>query len=127
MKQKIDPEDILEGDLIRIEEIPGIRKDRAAEYRALEDGDTFGVGPSLAGAVHYLLERPEPPFEPYWGMVIREEGTANMAYYLPEEEGRPGTEWILETSNYVEYEDNDWAKKKLAEGWVIIEKPEGVK
>lgn len=122
MKQKIDPKDIRKGDLIRVERRNALDKFSALEYEAQAAGDVYSEG-----YPHYLLERPEPPFDPYWGMVIREEGTANMAYYLPEEEGRPGTEWILETSNYVEYEDNAWAKRKLAEGWVVIEKPEGVK
>lgn len=128
MKQKIDPKDILKGDKIRVEGGEVADDFTAMEYVAQHDEHSLPSYWSTYNVTgYYLLERPEPPFEPYWGMVIREEGTANMAYYLPEEEGRPGAEWILETRNYMNYQDNAWAKKMLSEGWVVIEKPEGVK
>lgn len=132
MKQKIDPKDILKGDLIRVEydeeSYPRVRKDRATEHRAIKDGDTFRGHRYPTGVVYYLLERPEPPFEPYWGMVIGDPHISiDRAVYLPWG-STDRTPWMrADYDSRGRWVSNEWVKQKLAEGWVVIEKPEGVK
>lgn len=136
MKQKINPKDIRKGDLIRVEYLmqvshqPGTPRDVAYEYVAGGDLDPHD---STVFADFYLLERPEPPFEPYWGMVIGEPHEHHndggvKAVYVPTGDGQ---NWFShpepEGKKGIYYFDDDWAKRKLAEGWVVIEKPGGVK
>lgn len=124
MKQKIDLKDIRKGDLIRWEG----ENDSANEFRARMTG-LYAIYNSLPGGVYYLLERPEPPFEPYWGMVIGEPHEHHndggvKAVYVPTGDGQ---NWFShpepEGKKGIYYFDDDWAKRKLAEGWVVIEKP----
>lgn len=127
MKQPIDPSEILEGDLIRIEGIPGTRKGSATEYRAHKDGDTFTGDRYLMGTEYYLLDRPEPPFEPYWGSVIGHPSDATLrAVYVPanEEDYFP---WCTLDEGTGFWNTDSWAERKLAAGWVVIDPPEGVK
>lgn len=119
MKKTIDIEDIRQGDLIRWEgsDIPdGFA--RAVEYRASKNGATWAnVG------TYYLLERPESLFEPHWGMVIGAPGEPSFrAAYLPGF-AMDNYPWLAEGG----WESDAWAKGRLAEGWVVIEKPEGVR
>lgn len=122
MQTPIEPEDIREGDLIRWE-ISSLELStmRAVEYIAQEHQSIYHDQ-----GQHYLLDRPEPPFEPYWGMVIgfpTEFG--KRAVYLPNRKGDQ-TPWIV--SGYEStWQTDEWAKQKLAGGWEVIEKPEGVK
>lgn len=116
MKQKIDPKDIRKGDLIRAEYG---RVGEAVEYRASGNGTRWD-----AVSTHYLLERPEPPFKPLDGMHIQR--NEDESYYSAV---RIDGEWLA-----MDPDDRDrhwfgdiWAKQKLAEGWVIIDKQEGVK
>lgn len=128
-KQKIDPKDIRKGDLIRWErDSPGEYDQRAVEYLSACDGTHWSYNPGQ----HYLLDRPEPPFEPYWGMVIGEPHEHNnyggvKAVYVPTGDGQ---NWFshLELGGMkgLYSFDDGWAKRKLASGWVVIEKPEGV-
>lgn len=131
MKQKIDRKDIREGDLIREERKSAPRGAyHAVEYTALADTFTHA---SAVDADHYLLERREPPFEPHWGMVIGEphehsDDGGVKAVYVPTGDGH---NWFShpepEGKEGIYYFDDIWAKQKLAEGWVVIEKPGGVK
>ena len=129
MKQKIDPKDIRKGDLIRFESGDTRYRTQAVEYKAVCDMDTQ----RHESGTHYLLKRPEPPFEPYWGMTIKHPTEKNSyAMYFPDEwEYREvtGEPWVYTVNGeYINsFESNEWAKRKLAEGWVVIEKPEGVK
>ena len=121
MKTPIKPEDIRKGDLIRFEYTPPIGILVAEEYIAPKN--EYGSGYS---ASYYLLERPEPPFEPYWGMVIGHPTKFGVrAVYLPNQKGDQ-TPWLV-SGDESSWQTDGWAKQKLAEGWVIIEKPEGVK
>lgn len=116
MKQKIDPKDIRKGDLIRAE-YGG--KGEATEYRSTGDGLPWNTA-----STHYLLERPEPPFEPHWGMVIGDPHIPSLrGAYLPQNHG-DHLPWLTIDDGWAK---DGWAKKKLAEGWVVIEKPGGVK
>lgn len=63
--QKIEVKDIRKGDLIRCEYPQPLGMTVAEEYIAQKDEHK-----SAYAARYYLLNRPEPPFEPYWGMVI---------------------------------------------------------
>ena len=126
-KQKIDPKDIRKGDLIRCEYEYPLSGTRAKEYEAQKDGHASGYI-----ATYYLLERPEPPFEPYWGVVIGEPHEHHndggvKAVYVPTGDGQ---NWFSHPESggkdCIYYFDDDWAKRKLASGWVVIEKPEGV-
>ena len=129
MKQKIDPKDVRKGDLIRWEkESPTEYGTNAVEYRSEYAGTPWSYNPGQ----HYLLERPEPPFEPYWGVVIGEPHELHndggvKAVYVPTGDGQ---NWFSHPEpggkEGIYYFDDDWAKRKLASGWVVIEKPEGV-
>lgn len=120
MKQKIDPKDIRKGDLVRYESEDTRYRTQAVEYKAVCDRDAHR---NDSGS-HYLLERPEPPFEPYWGMVIGDKNdNSQRAVYLPS--GEDVYPWL--TSGGISWLGDDWAKRKLAEGWVVIEKPGAVK
>lgn len=119
MKQPIDPKDVRKGDLIRQENV--MYGYEALEYRADSDGYA-----RFRGADTYLLDRPEPPFEPYWGMVIQNPNNRKeRAIYLPDSPSDQ-TPWLVNrgdnyTSSYV---DTDWARARIAEGWVIVSKQE---
>ena len=124
--KKIDAKDIRKGDKIRYD-YNNTRGSLAHEYIAASDGERCGMT-----GQHYLLERPEPPFEPYWGMVIGEPHEHHndggvKAVYVPTGDGQ---NWFshpeLGGKEGIYYFDDDWAKRKLASGWVVIEKPEGV-
>lgn len=121
MKKRIEPSEIKPGDVIRWEATdPDECEMYALEYRA---GNGNNKGSARAGT-HYLLERPEPPFEPKDGMHIqRDKGDS---YYSAV---RIDGEWLAldPDQRHRHWFGDDWAKEKLAEGWVIIEKPEGVK
>lgn len=122
MKQQINVEDIKKGDLIQEErpkEFGAIFS--AVEFTAGSDGEHFFEEDDTT---HYLLDRPEPPFEPYWGMVIGDPHLCNRrAVYLPDAE-TDNWPWLTYESGWV---TDEWVKKKLAGVWVVIEKPEGVK
>lgn len=119
-KTLISAEDIRKGDLIRFEyaltHYEGYL--RAVEYQAGDDQEPYTV---WAGT-HYLLERPEPPFESKDGTVITDpEGNG---YYSAV---RVGGEWlgkVKENGGHWHGYD-DWAKRKLAEGWVEIKGGQG--
>lgn len=127
MKQKIDPSEIRKGDKIRVEDL----NENAWEFRAQEDGV---MGLRTGAGYTYLLERPEPPFEPHWGMVIGEylghedSGGGVKAVYVP---ANDGYNWFSHPEpggrKGIYYFEDSWAKQKLTEGWVVIEKPEDVK
>lgn len=124
-KTPIKPEDIRPGDVIRWE-----RETEPGTYYAVEYV-AYGEMQVWKGeeGTHYLLDRPEPPFEPYWGMVIgephqNEDGGGIKAVYVPtgddqnwfshaEPDGLPG----------IYYFTDKWAKEKLASGWVEIKEP----
>lgn len=120
-KTPITPEDIRKGDLIRCESIHRERYDfTAMEYKA--DYDKHEL-PARYGALrYYLLERPEPLFEPYWGMRIQDPLGIASALYVPgpSDEGRHTWAATLDGWHLVDFEDDEWAKKKLAEGWIEI-------
>lgn len=122
----IKPEDIRKGDLIRIEVGPP-RNYRAIEFQATQDRDRHWFEED--GGVFYLLNRPGPPFEPYWGMVITGNPlSGHRAIYSPSYE-YDSTPWVSTSYEGVRDEDwdwcsNEWAEQKLAEGWTILEKPE---
>lgn len=120
MKQPIKPEDIQRGDLIRYEYAN--EYDEAYEIRA--GGQNLDPGP---GTKLFLLDRPVPPFEPYWGMVIVNPQNEERAVYVPD--GKyDHSPWLATVDGLFndDAETDSWAKQKLAEGWVVIEKPEGV-
>lgn len=127
MKQKIDPKDIRKGDKIRVEGGEETDDFTAMEYVAQHDEHSltsYWNTYKLEG--YYLLERPEPPFEPYWGMVIGDPDHYDLrAVYIP---GSPEDflPWLGDFGDAGRWSDT-WAKQRLAEGWVVIEKPEGVK
>lgn len=132
MKQKIDPKDIRKGDLIRVEGGEG-DDFTALEYRAAYAAhDLPSTWKTYRVSGYYLLERPEPPFEPYCGMVIGEphdfpDDGGVKAVYVPTGDG---LNWFSHPEpggkKGIYYFDDDWAKQKLAEGWVVIEKPESL-
>lgn len=127
MKTSIDVKDIRKGDLIRVEY--GYRMYKCAAIEYVAECDNEYANPSAG--FYYLLERPEPPFEPYWGMVIGHPvNTVKRAVYIPGYEGE-FSGWFTnadsKTLQVRSWQTNDWVKQKLAEGWVVIEKPEGVK
>lgn len=122
-KTPIKPEDIREGDLIREERNKGIGVTYlAVEYRAVTKGAA-----SEEGINFYLLERPEPPFDPYWGMVIHNPDIKHhRAVYSPAT-NIDYNPWIAvadsDDPESAGWRENNWAKQKLAEGWKILEKP----
>lgn len=124
MKQPIKPEDIKPGDVLRWERETGPGSAYAVEYVASDDLLAW----SPDEGAYYLLDRPVPPLEPYWGMMIANPHTAEKAIYLrdSDEDSYP---WVTteDGSDTDDWETTDWALARLAEGWVIIEKPEGVK
>lgn len=122
MKTPIEVIDIRKGDLIRFENNPNSESTRkATEYIAPEDK----WGWTSMGK-HYLLDRPVPPFEPHWGMVIGHPiDFGQRAVYMPHRVNDEDSWLNSEGDDF--WMDDDWAKQKLAEGWVVIEKPEGVK
>lgn len=127
-KTPINPEDIQPNDLIRIEYPEGYQYERrsATEYRAERFGERKWTSP---GCKHFLLERPEPPFEPYWGMVIgKPNSIADRGVYLPSRKW-DAIPWLAYNGeeDQTEWTENSWARARLAEGWVVIEKPEDVK
>ena len=116
--KKIDVGDIRKGDKIRYD-YNNTRGSLAHEYIAASDGERCGMT-----GQHYLLERPEPPFEPKDGMHIQHEendpyysGVRINGWWLALDKEERSRHWFNDT----------WAKEKLASGWVVIEKPEGVK
>lgn len=115
-KTPISPQDIRKGDLIRCESILRERYDfTAMEYKA--DYDKHEL-PARYGALrYYLLERPEPPFEPKDGARIVKPGSDN--YYTAV---RIAGEWMGKDDKSTGHWHgvDDWAKKKLAEGWIEI-------
>lgn len=121
MKQEIDPKDIRKGDLIRFEYDPT----DTPYARAVEYVSSFGGGSPYTNGQYYLLDRFEPPFEPYWGMVIGDpDDISRMAVYIPAG-GEKLVGWLC--SEGLKWIGDEAAKQKLAEGWVEIKKPEGVK
>lgn len=109
-KTLIDVKDIRKGDLIRFEyaekRSPG--GSSAVEYTSSEDAFPY----SVRAGHHYLLER---PFELKDGTVITDPDS--NGYYSAV---RIGGEWlgkVPENTNHWHGFDN-WAKKKLAKGWV---------
>lgn len=118
MKTPIEARDIRQGDLIRNEAPSKLFTQRAFEYIAQHEGDT---GNLTGKGILYLLERPQPPFEPYWGMVIADPNSNGKAAYMPDWE-RDWNGWaVTYDGSYVEdYGPDEWAKQKLAEGWVVI-------
>lgn len=124
-KTPIKPEDIREGDLVRWERASKEWSPyQVVEYQAVSSGYPWTENPGQ----HYLLDRPKPPFEPYWGMVIGNPNSiAERGVYSPNR-GIDTLPWLVynESEGQTEWQTNDWAKQKLAEGWVVIEKPEGV-
>lgn len=125
MKTPIEVKDIRKGDLIRFESEVSYSQLRNMEYTARRTGDGLEHYLNIPGN-YYLLERPEPPFEPYWGMVIGNPvDVTSRAVYIPENTKKSHLGWMISDKNI--YMGNEWAKQKLAQGWAVIEKPEGVK
>lgn len=122
MKQPIKPEDIKPGDILRWERETGPGSAYAVEYVASDD--LLGWSPD-EGA-YYLLDRPVPPFEPYWGMVIANPHNSEQAIYIPGDQYDTYSWGYTPDKEYLEeWVSDDWAKKKLAEGWVVIAPPQG--
>lgn len=114
-KTLISVEDIRKGDLIRFEyaEVGTSRSVTAVEYTSSEDAFPYT---GRAGH-HYLLERPAPPFEPKDGTGITDPG--GNEYYSAV---RIGGEWLgkVKENDRHWHGSDDWAKQKLAEGWIEI-------
>lgn len=115
MKTPIAVEDIRTGDLIRGEaDKPNQYDFTAMEYVA--DYDEHSLPERYRVTRHYLLERPEPPFEPYWGMVLGSPlSLQDKAAFLPEHPG-DNIPWMSSDG----WHSIKWAKQKLAEGWIEI-------
>lgn len=126
MKTPIEIKDIRKGDLIRVEYDYGTYRCAAIEYIAFCDNE---YADPRAG-FYYLLDRPVPPFEPHWGMVIGSlDEWTGRAVYLPDYKGDT-VAWLTDEDSALRvgsWQTDDWAKKKLAEGWGVIEGPESVK
>jgi len=124
MKQKIEPADIRKGDLIRWE-LGGPK--RGYNVAAVEYLASYERAPwRLHDGTHYLLHRPEPPFEPRWGMVLRHPNSAEeRAVYLPLWE-RDSVPWLVYTFEEHGWMPTGWGEQKIKEGWFVEEKPEGV-
>lgn len=122
MKQKIDPKDIRKGDLIRAEyqdrfyDEEDLPRKVAVEYVAGTEEDPHRL---LVLATYYLLDRPVPPFEPKDGMRIQRH---DDSYYTGV---RIGGDWLAKDNieSDMHWFSDDWAKRKLAGDWVVIEKP----
>lgn len=121
MKTPIAVEDIRKGDLIRVEYPEGETYARrtATEHRAEHTGETLYCPD---GSQVFLLERPEPPFEPHWGMRIQHPHALANAIYVPYDYDNGHNTWALTTDGEFlnEFMDDEWAKQKLAEGWIEI-------
>ena len=126
----IKPEYIRKGDKIRVEGgDPEHDNFTALEYTASYDKHSlpFHWG-TYNAAGYYLLNRPAPPLEPYWGMVIVSPNwDFERAIYSPSER-HDEDPWVAVSEDHVDHEwgwrSNEWAKQKLAEGWKVLEKPE---
>lgn len=112
MKTPIAVEDIRKGDLIRWEG----ENESASEFRTRMTGGDAIYG-ALPGGSNFLLERPEPPFEPKDGALIVKPGSDN--YYTAV---RIAGGWMGKDDKSTGHWHgvDDWAKKKLAEGWIEI-------
>lgn len=115
-KTPIKVKDIRKGDLIRgVADKPDRHDFTAMEYVA--DYDEHSLPERYNVTRYYLLERPEPPFEPKDGTLIQIPGEGT--YYSAV---RIKGEWMgkvpLESGHW--HGGDKWAKKKLAEGWIEI-------
>ena len=127
----IKPEDIRKGDKVRVEGgDPEHDNFTALEYTASYDKHSLPFyWRTYNAAGYYLLNRPAPPLEPYWGLVITGNPlSGHRAIYSPSYE-YDSAPWVSTSYEGVRDEDwdwcsNEWAKQKLAEGWTILEKPE---
>ena len=130
-KTPIEPKDIRIGDKIRVEGVDVQDDFTALEYTAKYDAHSLpGLWRSYEVKGYFLLDRPKPPFKPYWGMVIGEReahegnGAGLKAIYLPAEDGQ---NWFAQPEPErpgIYYFEDSWAEQKIAEGWIVIEKPD---
>ena len=127
MKQNIVPDAIRNGDLIRVDVRNGLSGLTAVEYTARHYGDVYVQG-DVADFSFYLLDRPKPPVEPYWGMVVGDPSDCVCrAVYCPGH-AKDKYGWLTYSGLHEDnnWNSTEWIEEKLAEGWVVIEKPEGV-
>ena len=120
----IKPEDIRKGDKIRVEGgDPAADEFTAMEYTASYDKHDLPYHWRTYDATgYYLLDRPEPPFEPKDGTIIVKD-VVDQYYAAVRLQG----EWMGNVPNTKLgwHGFDDWAKARIEEGWTILARPQG--